>query len=106
MSEFEEINKSVNFELTNNIDSIPNLNGTKKPVDNNIESSNEIKNNFSSNINVKNEPLKASHVENKEKNPIVNEKSSSNGINSCFASQNSKVNDIHQLFDNKDIIDK
>ena len=42
----------------------------------------------------------------KEKNPIVNEKSSSNGINSCFASQNSKVNDIHQLFDNKDIIDK
>lgn len=105
MSEFEEINKSVNFELSNNIDSIPNLSGTKRPDDNNTESSIEIKHNYSSNISVKNEPLKVSDVENKEKNPIVNEESSSNVINSCFASHNSKVNDIHQLFDNKDIID-
>ena len=104
MSEFEEINKSVNFELSNNIDSNLILSGTKRPDDNKIESSVENKNNFSSNISVKNEPLKASDVENKEKNPIVNEESSSNGINSCFASHNSKVNDIHQLYDNKDII--
>ena len=103
MSEFEEINKSVNFELSNNIDSNLILSGTKRPDDNNIESSVENKINFSSNISDKNEPLKASNVENKEKNPIVNEESSSNGINSCFASHNSKVNDIHQLYDNKDI---
>jgi hypothetical protein len=104
MSEFEEINKSVNFELSNNIDLNPILSATKRPDDNNNESSVENKINFSSNISVKNEPLKASDVENKEKNPIVNEESSSNRINSCFASHNSKVNDIHQLFDNKDII--
>ena len=104
MSEFEEINKSVNFELSNNIDLNSILSGTKRPDDNNIESSVENKINFSSNISVKNEPLKASDVENKEKNPIVNEESSSNGINSCFASHNSKVNDIHQLYDNRDII--
>ena len=74
MSEFEEKNKSVNFELSNNIDSNLILSGTKRPDDNNIESSVENKINFSSNISVKNEPLKASDVENKEKNPIVNEK--------------------------------